>query len=146
MNEIPEEKMVKPVPVAPLAMEGGGARILVIDDEDSVRKILYQMLKAKGYQVVVASNGEEGIERFKEESFDLVFTDLGMPKMSGWEVGRALKEIDPKVPVALITGWGVELNKDKMKDSGIDLVVSKPFNFDQVVQLVFEAMELKEKI
>jgi len=146
MNEIPDEKMVKPVPVTPLTVEAGGARILVIDDEDSVRKILYQMLKAKGYQVVVASSGEEGIERFREESFDLVFTDLGMPKMSGWEVGRALKGIDPKVPVALITGWGVELNKDKMKESGIDLVVSKPFNFDQVVRLVSEAMELKEKI
>ncbi len=146
MNEIPDEKMVRTVPVTPLALEGGGARILVIDDEDSVRKILYQMLKAKGYQVVVASNGEEGIERFKEEPFDLVFTDLGMPKMSGWEVGRALKGINPKVPIALITGWGVELNKDKMKESGIDLVVSKPFNFDQVVRLVSEAMELKEKI
>jgi signal transduction histidine kinase/ActR/RegA family two-component response regulator len=146
MDEMPDEKVGKPVPVAPLALEGGGARILVIDDEDSVRKILYQMLKAKGYQVVVASSGEEGIERFKEEPFDLVFTDLGMPRMSGWEVGRALKGIDPKVPVALITGWGVELNKDKMKESGIDLVVSKPFNFDQVVRLVTEAMELKEKI
>lgn len=146
MNEIPDEKMVRTVPVTPLALEGGGARILVIDDEDSIRKILYQMLKAKGYQVVVASNGEEGIERFKEEPFDLVFTDLGMPKMSGWEVGRALKGINPKVPIALITGWGVELNKDKMKESGIDLVVSKPFNFDQVVRLVSEAMELKEKI
>ena len=146
MNEIPDEKMVRTVPVTPLALEGGGARILVIDDEDSVRKILYQMLKAKGYQVVVASNGQEGIERFQEEPFDLVFTDLGMPKMSGWEVGRALKGINPKVPVALITGWGVELNKDKMKESGIDLVVSKPFNFDQVVRLVSEAMELKEKI
>ncbi|HJX60904.1 MAG TPA: GAF domain-containing protein [Thermodesulfobacteriota bacterium] len=146
MNEIPDEKMVRTVPVTPLALEGGGARILVIDDEDSVRKILYQMLKAKGYQVVVASNGEEGIERFKEEPFDLVFTDLGMPKMSGWEVGRALKGINPKVPIALITGWGVGLNKDKMKESGIDLVVSKPFNFDQVVRLVSEAMELKEKI
>jgi CheY-like chemotaxis protein len=146
MNEIPDEKAVRPVPVTPLTVEAGGARILVIDDEDSVRKILYQMLKAKGYQVVVASSGEEGIERFREESFDLVFTDLGMPKMSGWEVGKALKGIDPKVPVALITGWGVELNKDKMKESGIDLVVSKPFNFDQVVRLVTEAMELKEKI
>jgi CheY-like chemotaxis protein len=146
MNEIPDEKAVRPVPVTPLTVEAGGARILVIDDEDSVRKILYQMLKAKGYQVVVASSGEEGIERFREESFDLVFTDLGMPKMSGWEVARVLKGIDPKVPVALITGWGVELNKDKMKESGIDLVVSKPFNFDQVVRLVSEAMELKEKI
>jgi signal transduction histidine kinase/ActR/RegA family two-component response regulator len=145
-DEMPDEKMVRTVPVAPLALEGGGARILVIDDEDSVRKILYQMLKAKGYQVVVASNGQEGIERFQEEPFDLVFTDLGMPKMSGWEVGKALKRINPKVPIALITGWGVELNKDKMKESGIDLVVSKPFNFDQVVRLVSEAMELKEKI
>jgi signal transduction histidine kinase/CheY-like chemotaxis protein len=146
VNEIPEEKMVTPVPATPPAPKGGRARILVIDDEDSVRKILYQMLKANGYQVVVAPDGEEGIERFKEEPFDLVFTDLGMPKMSGWEVGRALKGIDPKVPVALITGWGVELNKDKMKESGIDLVISKPFNFDQVVRLVSEAMELKEKI
>jgi signal transduction histidine kinase/ActR/RegA family two-component response regulator len=145
-DEMPDEKMVRTVPVTPLALEGGGARILVIDDEDSVRKILYQMLKAKGYQVVVASNGQEGIERFQEEPFDLVFTDLGMPKMSGWEVGKALKRINPKVPVALITGWGVELNKDKMKESGINLVVSKPFNFDQVVRLVSEAMELKEKI
>jgi signal transduction histidine kinase/ActR/RegA family two-component response regulator len=146
MDEIGDEKMVRTVPITPLALEGGGARILVIDDEDSVRKILYQMLKAKGYEVVVASSGEEGIERFKEEPFDLVFTDLGMPKISGWEVGRALKGINPKVPIALITGWGVELNKDKMKESGIDLVVSKPFNFDQVVRLVSEAMELKEKI
>jgi signal transduction histidine kinase/ActR/RegA family two-component response regulator len=146
MNEILDEKVVRTVPVTPLALEGGGARILVIDDEDSVRKILYQMLKAKGYQVVVASNGQEGIDLFQEEPFDLVFTDLGMPKMSGWEVGKALKEINPKIPIALITGWGVELNKDKMKESGIDLIVSKPFNFDQVVRLVSEAMELKEKI
>jgi CheY-like chemotaxis protein len=145
-DEVPDEKAVRTVPVTPVVLQGVGARILVIDDEDSVRKILYQMLKAKGYQVVVASNGQEGIEKFKEEPFDLVFTDLGMPKMSGWEVGQTLKRINPKVPVALITGWGVELNKDKMKESGIDLVVSKPFNFDQVVGLVSEAMELKEKI
>jgi signal transduction histidine kinase/AmiR/NasT family two-component response regulator len=146
VDEIPEERTVKPIPVTPTVQETQGARILVIDDEDSVRKILYQMLKAKGCEVVLASDGEEGIERFKQEPFDLVFTDLGMPKISGWEVGKALKEIDPKVPVALITGWGMELNKERMKESGIDLVVSKPFNFDQVIQLVSEAMELKEKI
>jgi signal transduction histidine kinase/CheY-like chemotaxis protein len=146
MDELQKEKGIKPVlPPAPV-QEFPSARILVIDDEDSVRKILYQMLKAKGYEVVVASDGEEGIERFKEEAFDLVFTDLGMPNISGWEVGKALKGIDPGVPVALITGWGMELNKEKMKESGIDLVVSKPFNFDQVIRLVSEAMELKEKI
>jgi signal transduction histidine kinase/CheY-like chemotaxis protein len=137
-----EERVSKPKPV----QEVPSARILVIDDEDSVRKILSQMLRAKGYEVVVASDGEEGIDRFKNEGFDLVFTDLGMPRMSGWEVGKAIKKIDSKVPVAMITGWGMELNKEKMHESGIDLVVSKPFNFDQVGEIVAEAMELKEKM
>ena len=122
------------------------ARILVIDDEESVRDILSRMLRVKGHQVVVASDGEEGIERFKKGEFDLVFTDLGMPKISGWDVGRAIKGMNSKVPIAMITGWGMELNREKMSESGIDLVVSKPFNFDRVIQLVSEAIELKEKM
>jgi FixJ family two-component response regulator len=69
-----------------------------------------------------------------------------MPKLSGWDVGKIIKEISPKTPIAMITGWGVELDREKMSKSGIDLIVSKPFNFDQVIQLVSEAMELKEKM
>lgn len=122
------------------------ARILVIDDEDPVREILSKILRSKGYQVAVASDGEEGIERFKEEEFDLVFTDLGMPKISGWEVGKILKQLNPKIPIAMITGWGMELNREKMKENGIDLIVSKPFNFEQVIELVSEAIELKERL
>jgi CheY-like chemotaxis protein len=121
-------------------------RILVIDDEESVRDILSRMLRTKGHQVVVASGGEEGIERFRSEKFDMVFTDLGMPKISGWEVGKAIKEINPKVPIAMITGWGMEMNREKMSESGIDLVVSKPFDFDQVIELISEAIELKERM
>ena len=122
------------------------ARILVIDDDESVRDILSEILKSKGHQVVGASNGEEGFERFRSEKFDLVFTDLGMPKISGWEVGKTIKGMNPKIPIVMITGWGMELNKEKMSESGIDLVVSKPFGFDQVVQLVSEAMGLKERM
>ena len=122
------------------------ARILVIDDEDSVRDILSRMLKTKGHKVVVAPNGEEGIERFRAETFDLVFTDLGMPKLSGWDVGKTIKGINPKTPIAMITGWGVELDREKLNESGIDLIISKPFNFDQVIGLVSEAMELKERM
>jgi signal transduction histidine kinase/CheY-like chemotaxis protein len=126
--------------------ESRQARILVIDDEDSIRDVLTRMLETKGHQVAVASNGEEGIERFRSEPFDLVFTDLGMPKLSGWDVGKAIKEINPKVPIAMITGWGVELDREKMSNSGIDLIVSKPFNFEQVIRLVSEAMELKGRM
>jgi signal transduction histidine kinase/ActR/RegA family two-component response regulator len=138
-----EETAVKEV--TPIK-ESRQARILVIDDEDSVRDILSRMLKTKGHQVVVASNGEEGIEQFRSQPFDLVFTDLGMPKISGWEVGKTIKGINPKIPIAMITGWGMELDREKMSESGIDLVVSKPFNFDQVIHLVSEAMELKERM
>jgi CheY-like chemotaxis protein len=137
-----EEKVLKPKPVQAVR----SARILVIDDDESVRNILSQMLRAKGYQAEVASGGEEGIERFKKEKFDLVFTDLGMPGISGWEVGKTIKSLNPKVPIAMITGWGVELNREKMNESGIDLVVPKPFNFEQIGQLVAEAMELKERM
>jgi signal transduction histidine kinase/ActR/RegA family two-component response regulator len=138
-----EEGLVKKVIVP---KESRRARILVIDDEDSVRDILSRMLKTKGHKVVVAPNGEDGIERFRAETFDLVFTDLGMPKLSGWDVGKTIKGINPKTPIAMITGWGVELDREKLSESGIDLIISKPFNFDQVIDLVSEALELKERM
>jgi len=130
----------------PVKKEIPCVRILVIDDEQSVRDILSRMLRTKGHEVVVASSGEEGIDRFRSEKFDMVFTDLGMPRISGWEVGKAIKEINPKVPIAMITGWGMEMNREKMSGSGIDLVVSKPFDFDQVIELISEAIELKERM
>ncbi len=137
-----EEPFSKEIP-AP--KESRCARILVIDDEDSVRDILSRMLRTKGHQVVVAPDGEEGIERFRSEPFDLVLTDLGMPKLSGWDVGKAIKELNPKIPIVMITGWGMELDRERLSESGIDLMISKPFNFDQVIQLVTEAIELKER-
>lgn len=140
VQEEAKEKAPEPV------KEGRSARILVIDDEDAVRDILSQMLRAEGHQVVLASDGEEGIRRFQKEEFDIVFTDLGMPKISGWEVSKRVKGINPRVPIAMITGWGMEVNREKMSESGIDLIVSKPFDFDQVIHLVSEAMELKEKM
>jgi signal transduction histidine kinase/ActR/RegA family two-component response regulator len=137
-----EPKVTKEAPVK----ETHPARILVIDNEDSAREILSKILRAKGHQVVVASDGEEGIERFRSGEFDLVFTNLGMPKISGWEVGKTIKGLNPKVLIAMITGWGMKLNREKMRESGIDLIISKPFNFDEVIQLVSEAMELKERM
>ncbi len=140
-SDLPVRK--KEIPAEP---EAGRARILVIDDEDSVRDVLSQMLRAKGHQVVAAASGEEGIEQFEKGTFDLVLTDLGMPKISGWEVGKAVKKMNPGIPVAMITGWGMELNRDKMSESGIDLIISKPFDFKRVLQLVREALDLKGKM
>jgi len=131
---------------APAPKEVRSARILVIDDEASVRDILSRMLKIKGHDVVLASCGEEGIERVKSEHFDLVLTDLGMAKITGWDVGKTVKALNAHIPVGMITGWGMELSREKMNENGIDLVISKPFHFDQVIQLVSEALELKERM
>ncbi len=117
------------------------ARILVVDDDAAIQEVLNRMLTAKGHQVVVASDGEKGIEQFKAGQFDLVITDLGMPKLSGWDVGKIVKGMAPHVPVAMITGWGVEVQREKMVENGIDIILPKPFNFEQISQTVARALE-----
>jgi CheY-like chemotaxis protein len=122
------------------------ANILVIEDEEMVRVILEQLLTRSGHNVFKASSGEEGLNIFDKGGVDMVFTDLGMPGMSGWEVAKSVKAKDSGVPVVLITGWGVQIDDDEVKKSGVDLVISKPFNIDQVLNIVAEAMEIKRKL
>jgi PAS domain S-box-containing protein len=122
------------------------ASILVIEDEEDVRELLRDILKDAGHKVEVANDGRKGIEIFKKKKFDLVFTDLGMPGMSGWEVTARIKSINDKVPVALITGWNVELDCSEMNDRGIDLVMHKPFKMEQILNLVQEGMILRDQL
>lgn len=125
--------------------EGRGARVLVIDDEALVRDVLSQALSRARYQVTLASSGEEGLRLFKEQPFDIVLSDLAMPGVSGWEVCRTIKEISPRTPVAMITGWGLELDPQKVEESGVDRVISKPFDFSRILDVVSEMRESKEK-
>lgn len=118
------------------------ARILVIDDDDAVLEVLADILRTGNYLVAEACNGAEGLALFRESEFDLVFTDLGMPGMNGWDVAAGIKAMSPDTPVGLITGWGASLDDEQMRESGVDLIVSKPFRFDEVLELVSEAMEL----
>ncbi len=112
------------------------ARVLVIDDEEPVREALADMLRLKHHQVVVATQGAEGLERFQAAPFDLVMTDLAMPGMSGWQVAQAVKALRPDVPVVLVTGWGVELPAEQLRANGVDRVMTKPFKIDQVQEVV----------
>ena len=120
--------------------------ILVVDDEEAIRQNLYDILTLEGHHVALASGGEEGIQTFREGDFDLVFTDLGMPEVSGWQVAKAIKQIDPKTPVVIITGWGATLDKQKVRESGIDLQISKPFRIHQLLEMVSAGLELRKKI
>jgi len=125
-----EAEQIKPIPE-----HQRKARILVIEDEEDVRDILSAVLKKGGHEVETSPDGSEGIKMFEKKEFDLVFTDLGMPGMSGWQVA----------PVALITGWNVELKETEMRASGVDLIVYKPFEVNRVLKLVQEGMVLRDK-
>jgi len=124
--------------------KGREARILVIDDEYSVRIALSQILSHVNHQVTVAENGKEGLRLFKEKEFDIVLTDLGMPEMSGWEVCKTIKGILPNFPVGMITGWGMEVNQAEIEESGLDFVISKPFDLNEILNIVAETLESKK--
>ncbi len=119
------------------------ARILVIEDEDRIRDNLRETLALAGHTVTLADNAKQGIALFKKGEYDLVFTDLSMPEISGWEVAKIIKAKDPEVLVALVTGWGLKMDGERLGEKGIDLVISKPFQVNRVLNLVVEAVETK---
>ena len=110
--------------------------VLIIDDEPFVRDTLGEILRQQHHHVVVAEDGASGLARFRESTFDLVMTDLGMPGMSGWQVAQAVKAARPQVPVVLVTGWGLDVPADQLEKRGVDRVMIKPFRFEDVQEVV----------
>jgi CheY-like chemotaxis protein len=121
------------------------AKILVIEDEQDVLELLKDILIDNGHEVETATHGRQGLKMFSEHHFDLVFTDLGMPEMSGWQVAKEVKKINKETPVALITGWEVQLDQSELKKSGVNLLVNKPFQVDEIRRLVDEGIDLQIK-
>ena len=132
--------------VIPMQGKHKKARILVIDDEADVRELLRDILSDAGHDVEMAHNGCEGIEMFEKQPYDLVLTDLGMPVMSGWEVAGKIRQMNKCVPIALVTGWNVVLDDAALHSSGVNLVVHKPFQVDQVLNLVKEGVMVKDRL
>ena len=132
-------------PEEPQQLNGQKARILLVDDEEMVLETLSEVLSGEGHEVVTAASGRQALARFGEARFDLVLTDLGMPEMSGWELAAAIKQRDPAMPVAMITGWGAEFSAEQLSERGVDLVLAKPFDCTQVTTLVSRAMDIRQK-
>jgi two-component system response regulator PilR (NtrC family) len=87
-------------------MEYTKGRILIIEDEKSMREVLRILLEEEGYEITAASNGLEGMEYLKNDIFDLVVTDIKMPKADGFEVLKKVKELSPSTIVIIITAFG----------------------------------------
>jgi CheY-like chemotaxis protein len=120
------------------------ASILVVDDEDDVRDVLHDILSAEGHQVECADCGKNAVLLCENNTYDIVFTDLGMPGMSGWQVAEAVKRIDCSTFVILLTGWDVQKNKSDIDKSKVDYIINKPFQIDTILQMI-KTVELRKQ-
>ncbi|OGD22753.1 MAG: Fis family transcriptional regulator [Candidatus Aminicenantes bacterium RBG_13_64_14] len=117
--------------------------IHLIDDEPVIHDVLGQLLTSEGYEVEISASGEEALEKFPSQSFDVILLDLLMPGMDGIEVLRRIKKVDPLAAVIIITAYGsVESAIAAMKIGALDYV-QKPFKHDDLLLAIEKAVERK---
>lgn len=114
-------------------------RILVVDDETQIARVLRRGLSARGYEVQTASDGEEALSVFSQWPADLVITDLSMPQMGGLELCRRLRKLS-QVPIIVLSVKGEEKTKVEALDAGADDYVTKPFGIDELLARVRAAL------
>jgi len=110
---------------------GPPLRVLVIDDETTVREALVDTLTDDGHSVIQAGGGKDGLARLAEGArVDVVITDLGMPDMTGWDVARAVRRERPGLAIGLVTGWAVALEMSDEERRAVDFVIAKPYTVE----------------
>jgi GAF domain-containing protein/CheY-like chemotaxis protein len=123
-----------------------GLRCLIVDDEETVGAVIGDVLETLGHHATVLTDGAAAIELLREERFDVVFTDLAMPGVSGWQVARAVKDKTPEVPVFVVTGFGVELSPEERRAHGVDAVFAKPLNIDDLVNAMADVLRMRGEV
>ncbi|MGB9664107.1 MAG: response regulator [Ignavibacteria bacterium] len=113
-------------------------KILIVDDSALSRRILNKIISAEDRQVIEADNGLSAIEKFTIEKPDIVFLDLNMPDIPGFEVLKSMKEIDQNVKVVVATADLQEITKKLVLEQGAYCVINKPFDEEEVIRVINE--------
>jgi CheY-like chemotaxis protein len=108
-------------------------KILVVDDDPVVGKSFDRVLSGKGYAVITAAGGEEALRKLSTETYDMVFTDIRMPGMSGIEVAERVKASQPWLPVVIVTGYGSEENEARAEAAGVSGFLRKPLSPEMIM-------------
>lgn len=116
--------------------QGQSLRILFADDDADVVNFALHQLKEAGHEPTGAANGLEAFSKFASERFDMVITDLSMPKMNGAKLAEAIKRCAPRIPVLMLTGFGSMLLTDGQKPPGVDAILSKPVTCQELLNAV----------
>lgn len=142
MSEVPAMPVMEDPPEGEIRA-AATASILVLEDEEHIRTMLVEALTGAGHRVESATDGLTGLARFQGGVFDVVLTDLSLPECSGLDVARSVKRMSPETPVVLITGWGHLLDPEHLRDSGVDLMLVKPFRLERVLSVLGDALRLR---
>jgi signal transduction histidine kinase/ActR/RegA family two-component response regulator len=113
-------------------------RILVADDESFIRELLRDILESEGHTVLEAEDGFKALELFQAGAFDAIFTDIGMPGMSGWELTKTIRQKNKQIPLAILTGWGEGVTSNDQKTAEVNWVVAKPFSLERIAEILSE--------
>jgi DNA-binding response OmpR family regulator len=113
--------------------------ILIVDDDDAIRGMLYDLLSEK-YQCDTASMAEEALQYLQVEKYDAILTDIAMPGLTGVELLKRIQETDSNTPVILISGKGSEQDPKALIDLGAFAYVTKPFDLDEIEEVVERAI------
>src|SRR5258708_17698582 len=119
-------------------------QVLIVDDEPNLRRILSAQLTRDGYDVLPAEDGEQGLHLLREHHIDLVITDLKMPRVDGMTLLKKALEEDPELPVVIVTAHAtIDTAVEALKSGAFDFV-TKPFDKDEVRQIVTKALKTLE--
>jgi len=118
------------------------ARILVIDDEEIIRNVARDILHELGYDTILASSGKEGVKIYadKKDFIDLVILDMIMPEMEGKETFKKLKEINPDVKILISSGYNQDSLPEQVMDSGEAGFIQKPYNINEIAEIIKEVL------
>ncbi len=141
---LPAADAAVPDVIAESMMTNRPGRFLVGDDEVNVRQALVDILIALGHEVTEAACGREILEKFEPGAFDMLFTDLGMPDLSGYEVSKVVRERDTQIPIVLVTGWGNQIRTEDAEARAVTRVLAKPFTIQKVSSVIAELQGLQK--
>ena len=115
-------------------------KVLVVDDDPVVGKSFDRVLTRKGYLVVTAENAAQALEKVREQNYDVVFTDIKMPGMSGIELAEQVKSRTPWTPVVIVTGYGSRENQERAQAAGVSAFLNKPLSPDMIEDSAAQAI------
>lgn len=119
------------------------ARILLAEDDSSMRYFLARSLEKAGHEVLAFADGEDAVPALNAGPFDILISDIVMPRMGGIELGQMAKKISPGLPVIFITGFAAVAVEDLQNVEGISQMLSKPFHLNSLVDAVDHALQAK---